>query len=150
MTDTDLPNLMQVRAFVRVADVGSVSKASELLFRAQSVVTRAIAELEKRLQSPLFERHANGMRLSEFGACVLPRARRVLAELDAVPRLLGADTALEPLYLFQARRLEVFVKLCQARHMQTVASHFGLSQPAVSSEERRVGKECRSRWSPYH
>ena len=24
------------------------------------------------------------------------------------------------------------------------------SYPAVRSEERRVGKECRSRWSPYH
>src|SRR5258708_40366612 len=36
--------------------------------------------------------------------------------------------------------------------------HFGLEQVkkrileylAVRSEERRVGKECRSRWSPYH
>ena len=27
------------------------------------------------------------------------------------------------------------------------AHHFGLN---VRSEERRVGKECRSRWSPYH
>src|SRR5256884_2520494 len=26
----------------------------------------------------------------------------------------------------------------------------GLPQPNVRSEERRVGKECRSRWSPYH
>ena len=25
-----------------------------------------------------------------------------------------------------------------------------LSQLQVRSEERRVGKECRSRWSPYH
>ena len=24
------------------------------------------------------------------------------------------------------------------------------SRPTVRSEERRVGKECRSRWSPYH
>ena len=24
------------------------------------------------------------------------------------------------------------------------------SSPLVKSEERRVGKECRSRWSPYH
>ena len=24
------------------------------------------------------------------------------------------------------------------------------SQPGKRSEERRVGKECRSRWSPYH
>ena len=23
-------------------------------------------------------------------------------------------------------------------------------EPAERSEERRVGKECRSRWSPYH
>ena len=27
---------------------------------------------------------------------------------------------------------------------------FGISMAAVRSEERRVGKECRSRWSPYH
>ena len=25
-----------------------------------------------------------------------------------------------------------------------------LTQDATRSEERRVGKECRSRWSPYH
>src|SRR2546430_9173049 len=34
------------------------------------------------------------------------------------------------------------------------AAHFGWIPPLVSSlmrsEERRVGKECRSRWSPYH
>ena len=24
------------------------------------------------------------------------------------------------------------------------------SEPLMRSEERRVGKECRSRWSPYH
>src|SRR2546427_122740 len=27
---------------------------------------------------------------------------------------------------------------------------FELSQETYRSEERRVGKECRSRWSPYH
>ena len=25
-----------------------------------------------------------------------------------------------------------------------------LTEPLLRSEERRVGKECRSRWSPYH
>src|SRR2546427_11265674 len=35
---------------------------------------------------------------------------------------------------------------------QTVARVRGVfgDQVAVRSEERRVGKECRSRWSPYH
>src|SRR2546422_5941269 len=27
---------------------------------------------------------------------------------------------------------------------------FGASDAPMRSEERRVGKECRSRWSPYH
>ena len=26
----------------------------------------------------------------------------------------------------------------------------GPGHPVLRSEERRVGKECRSRWSPYH
>ena len=90
METNELPSLMHVRAFVRVADHGSVSKASAALFRAQSVVTRSISELEARLDVPLFERHANGMRLTDYGARLLPRARRVLAELESVPRLLGS------------------------------------------------------------
>src|SRR3712207_7047298 len=33
--------------------------------------------------------------------------------------------------------------------MTALTSALGLA-PLVRSEERRVGKECRSRWSPYH
>ena len=31
-----------------------------------------------------------------------------------------------------------------------VSSNVQLESILVRSEERRVGKECRSRWSPYH
>jgi LysR family transcriptional regulator of gallate degradation len=144
METSELPSLMHVRAFVRVADHGSVSKASVALYRAQSVVTRSISELEARLDVALFERHANGMRLTDYGERLLPRARRVLAELESVPRLLssGDKRAIEPLYLFQARRLQVFVKLCETRHMQTVASLLGLSQPAISSTIKVMENGC--------
>lgn len=142
--NSELPNLMQVRAFVRVAEHGSVSKASNVLFRAQSVVTRAIADLETRLGVPLFERHANGMRLTDPGERMLPRARRVLAELESVPALLGREAShtTEPLYLYQGRRLQLFVKLCETHHMQTVASLFGLSQPAVSAALKVLEDGC--------
>jgi LysR family transcriptional regulator of gallate degradation len=144
MQPNDLPGLMHIRAFVRVADHGSVSKASAALFRAQSVVTRSISELEARLGVPLFERHANGMRLTDVGEHLLPRARRVLAELESVPALLDSSQkqAVEPLYLFQVRRLQVFVKLCETHHMQTVASLLGLSQPAVSSTLKVLEGGC--------
>ena len=36
-------------------------------------------------------------------------------------------------------------------HVLTHTLHYGLGVfEGVRSEERRVGKECRSRWSPYH
>ena len=34
------------------------------------------------------------------------------------------------------------------KHFKQVSNGFWLSK--ARSEERRVGKECRSRWSPYH
>ena len=37
----------------------------------------------------------------------------------------------------------------ERRRMQDVARRMA-EIPGVRSEERRVGKECRSRWSPYH
>ena len=51
------------------------------------------------------------------------------------------------------------IPLLQAKGLHVVAVQNPLtslgggnvvSQRAIRSEERRVGKECRSRWSPYH
>ena len=38
--------------------------------------------------------------------------------------------------------------ICCGEPMQELKA--GVTDAAVRSEERRVGKECRSRWSPYH
>src|SRR2546429_1503461 len=38
-------------------------------------------------------------------------------------------------------------------NLETIGTRFGgipKGLPTIRSEERRVGKECRSRWSPYH
>lgn len=84
-----LSNLMQIRAFCQVVDQGSVSRAADELYRTQSAVTRAIRDLEQALDVPLFERHANGMLLTDFGKCVLPRARRAIGELHQIPSQLA-------------------------------------------------------------
>lgn len=129
-----LPNMMQLRTFIKVVDHGSVSRASEAMLRAQSVVTRAIQDLERRLGVPLFERHPSGMLLTSHGKCILPRVRRVMAELATVASMVDQASAgrYKQPYLLHARRLEIFIKLCETQHMQTVANFFGLSQPAIS------------------
>src|SRR2546426_12831417 len=41
-------------------------------------------------------------------------------------------------------------RLNQLLPQRQVLDGAALPPPAARSEERRVGKECRSRWSPYH
>ncbi|EZP63085.1 LysR family transcriptional regulator [Pseudomonas sp. RIT357] len=71
----------QLRYFVEIADSGSFSAAAERLFVAQSALSRQIKELEKQLQTPLFERTARQPRLTAAGEAFYPRARNLLSEL---------------------------------------------------------------------
>src|SRR5574341_145626 len=64
------------------------------------------------------------------------------AKPHAVARLLDEATKGRLTLLFSAR---------DAEYNQAVAlREYLLSRCKGRSEERRVGKECRSRWSPYH
>src|SRR6266480_4787345 len=76
------PELRHVRAFLAVADQGSVNRAGAALFRAQSAVSRSIHKLEYELGVELFERRSRGMLLTEYGRALLVRARRVHAEMQ--------------------------------------------------------------------
>src|SRR2546430_16844200 len=53
-----------------------------------------------------------------------------------------------------ARRLRVVPEISESARVgpgSTEAASYALEQRVrLRSEERRVGKECRSRWSPYH
>ncbi len=139
--EENLSNLIQIRAFSQVVAQGSVSKAAEQLFRTQSAITRSIRDLEQALGVSLFQRQANGMLITDFGACILPRVTRALDELHQIPPLLNKLLArpghprndAEPIYLYNVRRLQIFVYLSETGHMQTVANQLGLSQPAVSA-----------------
>lgn len=80
--------LRHLRYFLAVAETGSLSRAAEKLFIAQPPLSVQIRQLEESLGTPLFARHAKGVRLSSAGAALLPEARDLL---DRVARL--ADVA---------------------------------------------------------
>ncbi|WP_460062677.1 LysR family transcriptional regulator [Streptomyces sp. YKOK-I1] len=75
-------DLKQLKALVTVAEVGSVTRAAELLHLVQPAVTRQIRTLEEELGVPLFERTRQGMRPTEAGTVMVERARRALHELE--------------------------------------------------------------------
>ena len=60
---------------------------------------------------------------------------------------INTESALTPRPLRDMRRMNMFVSVAAA----VAGLLFGLDIGVIArSEERRVGKECRSRWSPYH
>jgi DNA-binding transcriptional LysR family regulator len=75
-------DVKQLKALVTVAEVGSVTRAAELLHLVQPAVTRQIRMLEQELGVALFERTRQGMRTTESGALLVERAQRALNELE--------------------------------------------------------------------
>ena len=67
-----------LRYFEAVAEEGSIRRASERLHISPSAVNRQILKLEDHLGTPLFERHPNGMRLTDAGQLVLRHTRDTL------------------------------------------------------------------------
>ena len=73
--------------FVAVAEQQSFAEAARQLSRSPASVTRAVAALEERLQTRLFNRTTRSVALTDTGARYLESCRRLLAvynELEAV------------------------------------------------------------------
>jgi LysR family nitrogen assimilation transcriptional regulator len=68
--------------FVHVADVGSISRASDNLHVAQPALTRQIHRLEQNLGSRLFVRESRGVRLTDAGKRLYDHATRILRDVE--------------------------------------------------------------------
>lgn len=81
-------DIASLHAFVTIADNGSFSLAADQLHLTQPAVSKRVATLEEDLSVRLFDRLGRTVRLTEAGAVLLPRARRILAEVDDSRRAL--------------------------------------------------------------
>ena len=77
-------NLEQLRGFVEVANLGHFTRAAEKLHLAQPSLSRQISTLEIELGAELFRRVRGNISLTDAGQALLPRARRMLADADAI------------------------------------------------------------------
>ena len=71
-----------LRAFVRIAELNSVSAAARALKAPKSSVSRALSRLEASVGTALIERSTRHLRLTDAGVLLLPRAIRILDDLD--------------------------------------------------------------------
>lgn len=77
-------DLVLLRAFVTVAETGSISGAARLLHLTQGGISQQVKRLERFFECQLLERDTNGARLTGRGIDFLPKAQRLLDLNDIV------------------------------------------------------------------
>jgi DNA-binding transcriptional LysR family regulator len=164
MIDMNL-TLRQLHAFIAVAELGSFTAAAGKLHLTQSALSVLVRELELQLGTRVFDRHTRRVLLTEAGAELLPRAARVLAELEqavaevgalrdkrrgrlrlAMPQLMASTLGARAIAAFHAQHPDVSIELHDTPTDQIVSTvlsgrvelAISVDVPAVEDIERRV------------
>jgi len=78
----------KLRIFHAVASAGSFTHAGQSLGLSQSAVSRQISALEEEISTPLFQRHARGLTLTDEGELLFTAVTDVLGRLAAAEEAL--------------------------------------------------------------
>lgn len=128
-------SLTQLRYFIRAAELGSMSKAAESLFVAQSAVSTSIANLERNLGATLFVRQrAKGLELTAAGHQFLAGARLVMRTLES------AVHDVDPRELMGEFRVGCFPTLIPF-WMPTVCSVLATTHPGLTTQVEEVNMD---------
>ena len=87
--------LQQLHYVITIAEVGSMNKASEILYVAQPSLTSAIKELEKEIDITIFNRSKRGVTLTNDGAEFLLYAKQLYAQYMALTEKYGVNGTLK-------------------------------------------------------
>ena len=79
-----MDSLDLIRTFVAVVDAGSFTAAGQRLGKSKALVSKHIAELERRLGAILLHRTTRRVTVTEIGKAYCERVQESLAEIDAL------------------------------------------------------------------
>lgn len=79
-----MDSLDLIRTYVAVVDAASFTAAGQLLGKSKALVSKHVAELERRLGAKLLHRTTRRVTVTEIGRAYCDRVRETLAELDAL------------------------------------------------------------------
>ncbi len=115
--------LEQLRIFAAVARREHMTQAAADLAIAQSAVSVAIAALETRYRTRLFERVGRGIRLTSAGRMFLPQAQSIIAQADEATAML-ADLASVKLGRLQVQASETIASYWLPRRLVAFRDSF--------------------------
>ncbi|MBL7003260.1 MAG: LysR family transcriptional regulator [Gammaproteobacteria bacterium] len=81
--------IANLKAFIAVAEQHSFSLAAEQLFITQPAISKRIKLLEQQLNTRLLDRSVKHITLTQAGVELLPRARKILQDMDECTQLIA-------------------------------------------------------------
>ncbi|MDO8360156.1 MAG: LysR family transcriptional regulator [Devosia sp.] len=132
------PNLRHLRAFLAVADHGSVTRAAELCHVSQPAVTQAVGKLERQYGASLFQRTPQGLFATSAGQTLAARVRRAFQLLDP------ALTELAPRLRITASSAQLcaLIAMRESENFTLAARRMGLAQPTVHRAITQLEQEA--------
>ena len=82
-------DLKQIESFVRVAELGSFTRAAAILGIAQPLLSRHVRQLEVELHQSLLLRNGRGVTLTDAGRVMLEHGRGILHQVSLAKEELG-------------------------------------------------------------
>ena len=78
-----LPSTKEMQAFIVTAEHLTFTSAAQVLNVTQGAVSRQIISLERKLNVPLFDRHARGLTLTNKGLDFLPLIKQAMSQIKS-------------------------------------------------------------------
>ncbi|RYE80979.1 MAG: LysR family transcriptional regulator [Oxalobacteraceae bacterium] len=125
--------LRQLRYFVAVAEEMHFGRAAQRLHMTQPPLSQSIQALEALLGTPLFARTSRSVTLTPAGAALLPRARQLLHDAQALPDLARRAAAGE-----SGRLALAFVSTADYSVLPSFLHQFRTAFPQVQIELREA------------
>ena len=102
--------IQQLHYVITISEMGSLYKASEVLYVTQPSLTSAVQELEKELGIVIFNRGGKGVTLTSDGAEFLQLARQVATQYDRLLDKYGKNGTLKKKFGVSAQHYSFAVK----------------------------------------
>ena len=125
--------LRQLRYFVAVAEEMHFGRAAQRLHMTQPPLSQSIQALEALLGTPLFARTSRSVTLTPAGAALLPHARQLLHDAQALPDLARRAAAGE-----SGRLALAFVSTADYSVLPPFLHQFRAAYPQVQIELREA------------
>ena len=135
----------QARTFLAACEHSSVSGAAKSINRSQSSVTKSLQELERALDTDLFDRSSKGVSLTAFGKVLeigASKASETLAAASGLlpPVFMRSSPSVSRFFQMDVsdKWLAAFLATAEHQNLAGAAEQLGITPAAVSSNVRKL------------